>query len=95
MTPKAMDSLEVVEMIMVVEEIFDTEIPNTEAESFGSPREIVDSLDLHLSNRRPNRSAADLLKKLAKDHDNPKLSERLDRTWRREQIAAIIREVFR
>ena len=74
MSPKAVDSLEFVEMIMVVEEIFDTEIPK---------------------NRRPNRRAADLLKKLAKDHDNPELSEGLDRTWRREQIAAIIREVFR
>jgi hypothetical protein len=62
--------------------------------SFGSPREMVDWLERHLSNQRANKQAADLLRKLAKRHHNPELPEGLEGTWRREQIAAIVREVF-
>jgi hypothetical protein len=92
---KAMDSLDLVEAVMVVEEVFGTEIPGGEAENFGSPKEIVDRLELHLSNQRPNKGAAALLRKLAKSHNNPELAEGLEGTWRREQIAAIVREIFR
>jgi hypothetical protein len=90
-----MDSLEVVEMVMLVEEFFEIEIPNNDMEGFGTSREIIDWLDLHLSNRRPNKNAAAYLKKLAKKRDNPALAEGFHGTWRREQIAAIIREIFR
>jgi hypothetical protein len=90
-----MDSLDLVEAVMLVEEIFETEIPDNDAKDFGSPREIVDQLEPHLSNRRPNKQAAALLRKLAKAHNNPELAEGLDGTWRREQIAAIVREIFR
>jgi len=53
MIPRAMDSLDLVEAVMLIEEIFRTDIPDGDAESFGSPREIVDWLEPHLSNRRP------------------------------------------
>jgi transposase-like protein len=56
---------------------------------------MVEWLEVHLSNQRPNKQAAALLKKLAKDQDNPELAEGLEGTWRREQIAAIVREIFR
>lgn len=95
MIPKSMDSLDLVEAVMLIEEVFGTDIPDNAAENFGSPGEIVDWLEPHLSNRRPNKEAAALLRKLAKIHDNPQLAEGLDGTWRREQIAAIIRELFR
>jgi Phosphopantetheine attachment site len=94
MNAKAMDSLDLVEAVMLIEEIFGTDIPDSDAETFGSPQEMVDWLELHLSNRRPNKEAAALLRKLAKAHDNPELAEGLDGTWRREQIAAIVREIF-
>lgn len=90
-----MDSLETMEMIMLIEEIFGTEIPTHDAEGFGSSSEIVDWLELHLSNRRPNREAVAYLGKLAKKHHNPALSEGVEGTWRREQIAAIVREIFK
>ena len=90
-----MNSLELVEAIMLIEELFGTEIPNDDVEEFASPREIVDWLEAHLSNQRPSKQAAALLRKLAKVHNNPELAEHLDGTWRREQIAAIVREVFR
>ena len=95
MIPKAMDSLDVVEMVMLVEEIFGTSIPDNDAESFGSPAEIVDWLEPRLSNQRPNKEAQRYLKRLAKAHQNPALAEGLEGTWRREQIAAIIREILK
>jgi hypothetical protein len=95
MTFKAIDSLDLVEAVMLVEEVFGTAIPDIDAEIFGSPREMVGWLEIHLSNQRPNKEAVALLRKLAKDHNDPKLAERLEGTWRQEQIAAIIREIFR
>jgi len=95
MIPKAMDSLDLVEAVMLIEEIYGTEIPDSDAQSFGSPREMVDWLERHLSNQRPNKEAAAVLRKLAKAHNNPELAEGLEGTWRREQIAAIVREIFR
>jgi acyl carrier protein len=90
-----MDSLDTVEIVMWMEEFFETEIPDDEAEGFGSPSEIVDSLERRLSNQRPNKQAAAMLRKLAKDQNWPELAEGLEGTWRREQIAAIIRELFK
>ena len=90
-----MDSLDLVEAVMLIEEVFGTEIPDADAETFGSPQAMVDWLELHLSNQRPTRAAAALLQRLAKAHNNPELAEGLDGTWRREQIAAIVREMFR
>jgi hypothetical protein len=56
---------------------------------------MVDWLELYLSNQRLSKEAAALLRKLAKDHNKPELAEGLEGTWRREQIAAIVREIFR
>lgn len=92
---KAMDSLDLVEAAMLIEEVFGSEIPDSDAENFGSPREMVDWLELHLSNQRPNKEAAAMLRRLAKAHNNPELAEGLEGTWRLEQITAIVREIFR
>lgn len=92
MISKNVDSLDLVEQVMLIEEVFDTEIPD---ENFGSPQEIVDWLEQHLSNRRPNKEAAAFLRKLARRYDNPELAEGLTGTWRRDQIAAVVREAFR
>lgn len=95
MIPRATDSLETVEMVMLIEEIFGVEIPNDDAEGFGGLREIVDWLELHLSNQRPNNEAARYLRQLAKKYDSPDLAEGLEGTWRREQIAAIVHDIFK
>ena len=95
MTPKSTGSLDVVEMVMVFEEVFDTEISDDEAEHCGSPSEIVDSLEQRVSNQRLNKQAASMLRKLAEEQQLPELSEGLDGTWRREQIAAIVLEFLR
>jgi len=95
MIPKSIDSLDLVEMLMAIEEVFGTEIADGEAENFESPRKLVDWLELNLCNQRPNKQAAALLRKLAKEHQSPDLAEGLDGTWRREQITAIVREWLR
>lgn len=95
MPPRSMDSLDVVEMVMAFEEVFDVEIPADHPGRFESPSEIVDLLERVLSNQRPNKAAQALLKKLAKEQQRPELAEGLEGTWRREQIAAIVREILR
>jgi len=94
MIPKAMDSLDFVEAVMALEEVLGIEVPSNDAEQFGTPREMVDWLESRLSNQRPTDKAAALLRGLAKSRNDPVLGEGLDGTWRREQIAAIIREMF-
>ena len=79
-----MDSLDLVEAVILIEEIFGTDIPSGDAENFGSPREIVDWLESHLSNKRPDKKAAAFLRKLAKTQNNAELAEGLEGTWRRE-----------
>ena len=90
----AMDSLETIEMVMLVEEVFEVEIADANAETFGSPRDIVDWLERRLSNQRPNKAARKLLSKLAVEQRRAELAEGLDELWGREQIAAIVREIF-
>jgi len=48
-----------------------------------------------LSNRRPNIHAVAFIRELEKTHNNPELAEGLNGAWRREQIEAILREIFR
>ena len=87
--------MDLVEAVMLIEEIFETEVPDGDAETLSGPREMVDWLELHLSSQRPSKGAAALLETLAKDHNNPELAEGLERTWRREQFTAIVCEMFR
>jgi len=87
-----MDSFDSVEAVMVLEEVLEIEISDSEAEQCASPREMVDMVEHHLSNQRFTKRAAELLRSIAKSQSNPKLAEGLEGTWRREQIAAIIRE---
>jgi hypothetical protein len=89
-----MDSLETVEMVMFFEEIFAIDIPEGDNEHLG-PAEMIDWLELHLSNQRPNKQAQASLQKLARNQQRPELANGLNGTWRREQIAVIVREIFR
>jgi hypothetical protein len=95
MIPRAMNSLDFVEAVMALEGVLGIEITDSDAERFGSPREVVDCLERCLSSQRPSKQAAALIKGLAKTQNNERLAEGLDGPWRREQIAAGVREVFR
>lgn len=92
---QAMESLDTVEAVMAFEESFGVELPDDDCDKMDSPREVVDWLERHLTKQRPNKRAAAWLRKLAKSHNNTALAEGLDGTWRREQIAAVVREILR
>ncbi len=83
------------DLVMFVENIFDTHIPDDDAEHFGGPLEAEEWLEQHLSKRRPKPDTAELLRKLAQAQQRPELAEGLDGTWRSEQISALVRDIFR
>jgi hypothetical protein len=87
---------EELEKIELAEDMFGTDFPVelTEDLSVNIPREVVDYFVMHLRGWGPNPAAADFLKKLAKKHNSPTLAEGLHDSWRREQISAVIREIF-
>ena len=80
MIPRAIDSLDLVEVVMVFEEVFGVEIPNAGADNFLTPREVVDWREIQLYNQRPDKEAAAMLRKLARDQNNPQLAEGLNGT---------------
>ena len=83
------------DLVMFVENIFDTHIPDDDAEHFGGPLGMEEWLEQHLSNQRPKQDTAQLLRMLADAQQRPELAEGLDGTWRREQISALVRDIFR
>jgi hypothetical protein len=95
MRPDTTDSLDTIEKMMAFEEAFEVDLPDTAPETFSGPNELVDWLEVSISDQRPNKAARALLTKLAKDQQSPELAQGLDGPWRREQIAAIVREISR
>jgi hypothetical protein len=89
-----MDNVDL-DIVMFYENIFDTHIPDEDAEYFGGPLGMEEWLEQHLSNQRPKKDAAALLRMLAQAQQRPELAEGLDKTWRREQISALVRDIFR
>jgi hypothetical protein len=87
---------EELEKIELAEEVFGTDFPVdlTEDLSVNNPREVVDYFVLHLKGWGPNAVASDFLKQLATKHNSPALAQGLHDSWRREQISAVIQEIF-
>jgi hypothetical protein len=87
---------EELEKIELAEEVFGTDFPVdlTEDLTANNPREVVEYFVLHLKGWGPNPVAADFLKQLATKHDSPALAQGLHDGWRREQISAVIQEIF-
>jgi hypothetical protein len=83
---------EELEKVEFAEAAFGTDFPVDP--TLDNPREVVDYFVLHLRGWGPNPAAADLLKKLAKKHYSPTLAQGLHDNWRREQISAVIHEIF-
>jgi hypothetical protein len=91
------EMFEEIEKIELVDQLFGTDFPVelTQDLTANNSRELVDYFELQLRGWGPNRAAADFLKKLAKNHNNPALAEGLHDNWRRDQISAFIREIFK
>jgi hypothetical protein len=83
---------EEVEKIDLAEDLFGTNVPLDMA--FDNPREIVDYLVSELKGWGPNPVAANFLKQLATKRNSPTLAQGLHDSWRREQISALIQEIF-
>ena len=83
------------DLVMLCENILDTHIPDEDAEHSGGSLGMEEWLERNLSNQRPTQDAAELLRMLAKTQQQPELAEGLDGTWRREQISALITDIFR
>lgn len=83
------------DLVMFVENIFDTHISDDEEAKVGGPLGMEEWLELHLSNQRPKKDAAARLRMRAEAQQRPELAARLDGPWRREQISALIRDIFR
>ena len=86
------------EKIELAEELFGIDFPIdldfTDDLTLDSPREVVDYFVIHLRGWGPNPAAAHLLKEMATKHNSPALAEGLHESWRRDQISAVIREIF-
>ena len=80
------------EKLELAEHVFGTDVPLDMA--FDNPHEIVDYLVLQLRGWGPNHFASDFLKQLATKRNSPRLAQGLHDSWRREQIAAVIQEIF-
>jgi len=89
-----MDSLEQVETLMLVEELFGVSIPSQDAEQFSGPRDIVEWLNAHLAGKKPNQKAASFLAGLARLYERPELIDQIESPWRSEQIAAVVRALY-
>ena len=87
---------EELEKIELAEELFGTDFPVdlTGDLAVNNPREVVDYFVLRLRGWGPSPAAADFLRKLAEKHTSPTLAEGLHDEWRRDQISAVIREIF-
>ena len=83
------------DFIMCCESIFDIFIPDEDAEHFGGLPGTEEWLEEHLSNKRPTTEAAEALILLAEVKHRPELGRGLSRPWRREQISALVLDIFR
>jgi hypothetical protein len=83
---------EELEKIELAEDLFGSNLPVDLA--FENPGELVNYLALQLKGWGPNPVAADFLQRLARKRNRPALAEGLHDSWRKEQISAVIQEVF-
>jgi hypothetical protein len=83
---------EELEKIGLAEDLFATDLPVDLA--LDNSAELVDYLMLQLRGWGPNSLAAHFLKKLAEKQSSPALAQGLHDSWRRDQISAIIQEIF-
>jgi len=90
-----LSSVDLVEVIMAIEESFEVEIPDHDAEAISGPREIVNWLTVHLAGKAMSDGAVLQLENLARQRRMPHLMQNLNRTWQPEQINAIVREILR
>ena len=78
----------------VLGNVFGDSVFNSPPAASRTPRELVDNLERLLSDERPNAKAIVLLRELARSQRRHEIAEGLEGTWRREQIAAIVKHIL-
>jgi hypothetical protein len=89
-----LQKIELAETLFGIDFPVDVKVSVKDDLTLENPRELVDYFVLQLEGWGPNPAAADFLKKMAKNHQSPALAEGLHASWRRDQISAVIREIF-
>lgn len=92
---KAMDSLDLVEAVMLIEEVLETEIPDGDAKHSAVRERWWTSLNFTFQTNGPTNRPLLCLENWPRRTTTLRLAEGLEGTWRREQIAATVRDIFR
>ena len=90
-----LNSIDLVEIVMAIEEAFEVDIPDHAAEAISGPREVANWITQHLGGKAMSDRAALRVENLARQHRASQLMPSLNRTWQPEQIKAMVREIFR
>lgn len=89
-----LDSLDVVEFTMVVEETFGVEFTDRVSEQLKTPGMLTEWLCNEVGLAPPNEKAMRLLRDIAAAENRPELTSELGR-WHRVQIAAVVTKLLR
>jgi len=95
MTRDELNSVDLVEVIMAIEESFEVEIPDHDAEAISGPGEILNWLTIRLAGKAMSDGAALQLENIARQRPMSQLMQNLNRTWQPEQINALVQEILR
>ena len=77
-----MDSLDGVEVLIALEEVFEVEITDAEAEAMTTPRHVIDWLVPRVSEKDPNEKAMRIL------------DEQYVSAWDRARVSAVVRAII-
>jgi hypothetical protein len=77
-----MDSLDTVEVLIALEQVFEVKITDAEAEGMATPRNVIDWLLPRVSDKHPNEKAMRLL-------DEQDVS-----AWDRARVSAVVRAII-
>jgi hypothetical protein len=88
-----MDSLDSVEVVMAIEEVFDVTISDDAAAAMATPRHVIEWLVDKVSHTALNKRAIRLMEKIAIRDNRPELANGIEEGWRRPQIEAAVRNI--
>ena len=77
-----MDSLDSVEVLIALEEVFDVTISDAEAAAMTTPRDVIDWLLPRVCNKEPNEKARHFLQ-----------GQQIG-VWQREQVSSVVRAII-
>jgi hypothetical protein len=80
--------------LLTIEEAFDITISDEDTETIQTPRDLIEWLLPRACHRVPKKIAARKLKAISVRENRADLVAESNQPWRREQVAAIVREII-